>query len=107
MVLDYIKVILTYAVALALLFGGGYLLIAQVPLDDLTKGAIIGFIGIAINWTFGESTRSSAARQTTRALMTNTGPTITTEATTDPTSVKTTTKPATEAPEHPEDSDNE
>jgi hypothetical protein len=96
MALDYIKVILTYLVALTVIIGGGAILLADIKLDDLTKGALIGFMGMALNWTFGESTRSSAARQTTKALMTNTGPTITTTATTSPTSVKTTTKPATE-----------
>jgi hypothetical protein len=78
MALDFIKVVLTYLVALTVIIGGGAILLANVALDDLTKGALIGFMGMALNWTFGESTRSSAARQTTKALMANsTTPTVT------------------------------
>jgi hypothetical protein len=99
--LDFIKVILTYTVALTVIIGGGAILLADIQLDDLTKGALIGFMGMALNWVFGESTRGSTARQTTRALMTNTSPTITTTATTTPASVKTTTTPAA-APEEKE-----
>ena len=69
MAIDFIKVILTYLVALTVVIGGGAILLANIALDDLTKGALIGFMGMALNWTFGESTRSSAARQTTRALL--------------------------------------
>jgi len=78
MALDFIKVVLTYLVALTVIIGGGAILLANVALDDLTKGALIGFMGMALNWTFGESTRSSAARQTTKALLANTNtPTVT------------------------------
>ena len=95
--LDFIKVLFTYGTALVVLVGGGLILVTgSIAADDqITKGAIIGFIGIAINWVFSESTRTSTARQTTRALMTNTGPVTTTTATTDPASVQTTTTPAT------------
>lgn len=79
---DLVKTILTYVVALVVVIGGLVVLALGLlpPEDDLTKGAIIGFIGIALNWTFGESTRSSTARQTTRALMQT--PTTTTTTTT-------------------------
>jgi hypothetical protein len=68
---DLVKTILTYTVALVVIIGGLMVLALDLlpPADDLTKGAIIGFIGIALNWTFGESTRGSTARQTTRALL--------------------------------------
>ena len=68
---DLIKTVLTYTVALVVVIGGLVVLaLGLLPSDDdLTKGAIIGFIGVALNWTFGESTRGSTARQTTRALL--------------------------------------
>lgn len=69
MALDFIKVLFTYGTALVVIIGGGAVILSVPGLDDLTKGAIIGFIGVALNWVFGESTRGSTARQTTRALM--------------------------------------
>lgn len=92
---DLTKVILTYVVALVVIIGGLAVISLGLlpPEDDLTKGAIIGFIGIALNWTFGESTRSSTARQTTRALQTN--PTVTTTSTDASSTVTTSTPPET------------
>jgi len=72
MALDFLKVLFTYGTALVIIIGGGFLLISgAIPPDDqITKGAIIAMIGVATNWVFGETTRSSTARQTTRALLT-------------------------------------
>lgn len=90
---ELLKVILTYTVALVVVIGGLVVLSLRLlpPEDDLTKGAIIGFVGTALAWVFGESTRTSTARQTTRALMTSPQPTTTT--TTTPDSTTTTTAP--------------
>ena len=80
--IDLLKTIFTYSIAIIVVVGGGLMVaIYGNVMDKLVVGAVIGFMGMALNWTFGETTRSSTARQTTRALMTQAptgGPTYTT-----------------------------
>ncbi len=60
---DLVKAYFTYGIAILVVAGGGLLIaIYGNVMDKLVVGAIIGFIGMALNWVFGETTRSSTAR---------------------------------------------
>jgi len=66
--LEAARVLLTYIVVLAVLGGGFYaLVIYPYELDQLVKGAVIGFMGSAMTWVFGSATASATARQSERA----------------------------------------
>jgi len=71
MALDFLKVLFTYGIAILVILGGGVILwqTRDVPSADNLQLVISGFMGIAINWVFGEYTGSRTARQTTRALL--------------------------------------
>ena len=53
-----------HLIVLVVLAGGFYALVLYpLVLDDLTKGAIIGFMGAAIQWEFNNQVASSTAKQ--------------------------------------------
>jgi hypothetical protein len=65
MQLDTIKTVFAYAIALLVLAGGGvFLLITRLDPEpsQLLQGAIIGFMGMAVNFVFGEQTATRATR---------------------------------------------
>jgi len=67
-----VKELLTYAIAVLVLIGGWYSLVPfELELDKITQGAIIGFMGAAISFVFGQSIAKTTATATTKALMTN------------------------------------
>ena len=78
---DTIKLIFTYLVVLVVVIGGGVILLTAPVLDELIKGAIIGFIGSALTFTFGAEVQTRTARQQERALLTSPQTTTTTTAT--------------------------
>ena len=100
MAVDFVKLLFTYIIAIVVVMGGGYMLYAtrSEPSADNLQLVISGFIGVALTWVFGETTRSSTARQTTRALMT-TAPSPTTTTTYEGGSGSVTTEPAQPVPE--------
>jgi hypothetical protein len=53
-----------HLVVLIVLAGGFYsLVVYPFVLDDLVKGAIIGFMGLALQWEFGTAIQAATARQ--------------------------------------------
>lgn len=67
----------TYLIALLVLLGGWYaLVIYPFELDDLVKGAIIGFMSAAISFVFGQEIAKATATATTKALNTPVPPTF-------------------------------
>jgi ABC-type uncharacterized transport system permease subunit len=67
---DALRVSATYAIALLILVGGFYALVLyELQLDDLVKGAIIGFMSAAISFVFTQETAKTTATATTKALM--------------------------------------
>jgi len=53
-----------HIIVLVVLIGGFYsLVIYPFVLDDLVKGAIIGFMGSALTWEFGSQVAGATARQ--------------------------------------------
>ena len=67
---DALRVSATYAIALLILIGGFYALVLyELQLDDLVKGAIIGFMSAAISFVFTQETAKTTATATTKALM--------------------------------------
>lgn len=69
---DTIKASFTYFTALILIVGGLAFLYAtrlDNPKDDLISGAIIGFIGAAIQFVFSRETQTQTARQIESATM--------------------------------------
>ena len=78
---DAARVIATYLIALLVLGGGFYALVLYpFVLDDLVKGAIIGFMSAAISFAFGQEIAKTTATATTKALMTQTPETTTVSA---------------------------
>jgi ABC-type uncharacterized transport system permease subunit len=81
---DMVKLLFTYTITLLILLGGFYaLVIYKFDLDQLVKGALIGFMGMSINFLYGEqvSTRTSHQQAAATAASVNTvpnGPTTTT-----------------------------
>jgi hypothetical protein len=70
--IDTIKIAFTYGIALVILVGGllilwGARLDPPGTSDDLSL-AIIGFMGVALNFVFMRETASNSARQTERAV---------------------------------------
>ena len=69
--LDTFRVVATYVVALLVLVGGWWTLtIYEYDLDDLVKGAVIGYIGAAIQWAFGSEIAKATSTATMKALNT-------------------------------------
>ena len=70
---DTFRVIATYFVAVLVLVGGWWTLtLYEYDLDDLVKGAVIGYIGAVIQWVFGSEIAKATAAATTKALNTPT-----------------------------------
>lgn len=58
------RILLPYLVVFMVVAAGFYsLVLSPYELDDLVKGAIIGFVGAAIQWVFGTATAGTTARQ--------------------------------------------
>jgi ABC-type uncharacterized transport system permease subunit len=71
MTADTFRAAMTYLIAILVLIGGFYaLVIYELELDDLVKGAIIGFMSAAISFVFGQEIAKATATATTRALNT-------------------------------------
>ena len=69
---DTLGLILTYGLAYVVVIGGGYIVAVHgTALDELLKGAIIGFIGSALTFVFGAEVQKRTARQQERALLTS------------------------------------
>jgi ABC-type uncharacterized transport system permease subunit len=69
--IDATRALLTYVFALLVLVGGFYsLVIYPYDLDELVKGAIIGFMSAAISFVFGQEIAKTTATATTKALNT-------------------------------------
>ena len=69
---DTLGLILTYGLAYVVVIGGGYIVAVHgSALDELLKGAIIGFIGSALTFVFGAEVQKRTARQQERALLTS------------------------------------
>lgn len=68
---DTFRVIATYVVAILVLIGGWWTLtLYEYDLDDLVKGAVIGYIGAVIQWVFGSEIAKATANATYKALNT-------------------------------------
>jgi len=53
-----------HLVVFVVLAGGFYsLVVYPYVLDDLVKGAIIGFMGLALQWEFGTAIQAATAKQ--------------------------------------------
>jgi ABC-type uncharacterized transport system permease subunit len=71
MSVDGFRALATYLIALLVLVGGFYaLVIYPYDLDQLVKGAVIGFMSAAISFVFGQEIAKATATATTRALNT-------------------------------------
>jgi ABC-type uncharacterized transport system permease subunit len=69
---DALRVSATYAIALLVLIGGFYALVLYpFELDELVKGAIIGFMSLALSFVFNQEVAKTTATATTKALMTS------------------------------------
>lgn len=66
---DVARTIWGHLIVLVTLAGGFYALVLYpLILDDLTKGAIIGFMGAAIQWEFNNQVATSTAKQQQTAV---------------------------------------
>ena len=71
MTIDTIRALATYMIAILVLIGGYYALVFyEFALEELVKGAIIGFMSTAISFVFGQEIAKTTAAQTTKALNT-------------------------------------
>jgi ABC-type uncharacterized transport system permease subunit len=69
--LDAARALFTYLIAVLILVGGFYALVVYpFELDELVKGAIIGFMSAAISFVFGQEIAKATATATTKALNT-------------------------------------
>lgn len=69
--LDAIRAFFTYIIAILILAGGFYsLVLNQFVLDDLSKGAVIGFMGAVVQFVFGAEIAKAAVNATMKSLMT-------------------------------------
>ena len=65
------RALFTYGIAVMILVGGFYTLVVNpYELDDLVKGAVIGFMSAAISFVFGQEIAKATALSTTKALNT-------------------------------------
>ncbi len=70
---DTFRAVATYLIAVMILGGGFYaLVIYPYDLDELVKGAIIGFMSAAISFVFAQEVAKATAVATTKALNTPT-----------------------------------
>lgn len=75
MKLDVMRAVATYGVVYLTLIGGFYaIVLADYVLDDLSKGALIGFMGMALNFVLGTAVAKQTSVATTEALMTPSPP---------------------------------
>ena len=98
--IDALRATATYIVVYLVLIGGFYaIVLAPFVLDDLSKGALIGFMGMALNFAFGAEVAKQTSISTTKAIM-NPGPAETTTINAGPPVTVTTTpaEPATPKP---------
>jgi len=66
-----VRLVFTYIIAMMILVGGWQaLVINEFELNQLTQGAIIGFMGAAIQYVFGAQIAASTAASTVKALHT-------------------------------------
>lgn len=66
---DTFRVTATYLIATLVLVGGFYaLVIYPFELDDLVKGAVIGFMSASLSFAFGQDIAKTTAVATTKAL---------------------------------------
>ncbi len=73
---DTIKALFTYVIALVIIVGGFIFLYAtQGNTDQLLAGAVIGFIGSAIQFVFNRETQTQTARQVERSTAAGAGTT--------------------------------
>lgn len=76
MTIDTLRAVATYLIAILVLIGGFYALVLyEYDLEELVKGAIIGFMSAAISFVFTQETAKTTAAATTRALNTPVPPT--------------------------------
>lgn len=66
--IDQLKVLFTYGVALVIMVGGLLFLYFAPTEDQNDRLAIVGFMGIALNFVFMRETATNSARQTERAV---------------------------------------
>lgn len=91
--IDALRAGMTYLIAILVLVGGFYALVLfPYQLDDLVKGAVIGFMSAAISFVFGQEIAKATSVATTKALM-SPGPAETTTISAGP-PVTVTTAPA-------------
>jgi len=68
--IDGFRAVSAMAIAVIVLVGGFYALVLfPYELDDLVKGAIIGFMSTAIAFVFSQEIAKTTATATTKALM--------------------------------------
>lgn len=66
---DAVKLLFTYSVTLAVLLGGFYaLVIYPYDLDQLVKGAFLGFMSAALTFVYGDQIASRTAARQQRAF---------------------------------------
>lgn len=71
MTIDGLRATFTYVIVILVLVGGFYaLVIYPYDLDDLVKGALIGFMSSAIGFVFGQEIAKATSLATTKALNT-------------------------------------
>lgn len=69
---DSLKLWFTYGTVVIVVVGGGVMIVLYgTTMDKLVVGAIIGFIGMALNFVFGAEVQTRTARQQERALLTS------------------------------------
>jgi len=68
--IDAIRAFFTYVIAILILVGGFYsLVLNQFVLDDLSKGAVIGFMGAVVQFVFGAEIAKAAVNSTIKSLL--------------------------------------
>jgi hypothetical protein len=73
--IDALRTVLTYGVVYLTLIGGFYAIVLnEFVIDDLSKGALIGFMGMALNFVLGTAVAKQTSVATTEALMTPSPP---------------------------------
>ncbi len=81
MTIDSFRAIAAMAIAVLVLLGGFYsLVLYPYELDQLVKGAIIGFMSTAIAFVFSQEIAKTTANSTTKALLTQAPETTTIDA---------------------------
>lgn len=73
---DTIRLLMTFGLVFIVVIGGGWALVF-VPLEQETKLAIVGFIGAALQFAFGQEIQTRTARQSAAATLAAGQPTTT------------------------------